>query len=227
MKNLFLFAIGVVDMGMVVFIKDERWVPVIIVSGLFSVYYSVWLESRERKAVAEHKRELVAAAQMIESIQSELEIASDAFSQMSLDYNLMCIQLNGKENELKAERHKVDMQAIMNESGLVSDAKFGKARGFAAPLHKAKEELDEAIESGKIEEFADVLICVLDAARKKGYNMKMLFRACYQKINVIWNRDYKPLNELGITSHIKRGDEKTGANGNEPPKTNGNAQPEK
>ena len=218
MKNLVLFVIGVVNLISLLFINNNKWVPVGIITGLFCIYYSVWAEREKTKSFLRRKKELRAFEHWHEE---EVSIYDGALKRSCLDNNMLSIRINDLEKSLEHAEKRVNMQVIMNESGLVSDAKFGKERMFTGSLEKAKEEIQQAIDSGKIEKFAGILICVFDAARKKGYNMKMLFRACMKKINILWNSELLSVDATGVTTCIK-GDKNIVTNGNEPSISNVN-----
>lgn len=218
--NLVLFALGTVNLGSIFFFDYDRWIPEIILTSLFCMGYAMWLErhkgiSRQELLDILDNKDTV-AANNLRLYQDDLAVAHDAIEMMARDLDKQAVDMDYLSQSLRDAKHRVDMQAIMDASVYFSEATFGKDRLFSAPLKKMREEIDEAIASGKLEEFADMQILLFDAAAKKGYNVKMLFRASYQKINVLWNRDWSLSDGDAVYHHIK-GDEKKDTNGNEPP----------
>lgn len=100
------------------------------------------------------------------------------------------------------------LEQIKYEIALFSDNKFGKERPFTAPLQHLKLEADEAIESGELEEFCDILLLLLDAFRKKFPDLSTddLLSECRAKIKICEKRKYHKPDKNGIIEHIREGE---------------------
>ena len=99
------------------------------------------------------------------------------------------------------------LQTVIFEVGMFSDTTFGTKRPYTAPLHHLKKEVDECIESGSLEEFADCLLLLMDAYRKRfnGKNMhdSDLIEACLKKLEVCKKRDWGKPDENGVIEHLR------------------------
>ena len=98
------------------------------------------------------------------------------------------------------------LEEIKNIVAEFSDKTFGTDRAFTAPLYHLKKEVDEAIESGEIEEFVDMFLLVIDAYRKKfpQYTTQHLLDACYEKLTVVLpKREWGNPDENGVFEHIR------------------------
>jgi hypothetical protein len=86
-----------------------------------------------------------------------------------------------------------------------SDRVFGKDRPYTAPLHHLKKEVDEVIDDGAIEEYADCLLLLIDSYRKKfpGIPTSWLLDAANSKINVLETRTWQKPDENGVFEHIR------------------------
>ena len=87
-----------------------------------------------------------------------------------------------------------------------SDEKFGSDRPFTAPLHHLKKEVNEAIESGEIEEFVDMQLLLLDAYRKRfpDFPVQTLLNCCEEKIVItLSKRTWGKPDENGVIEHIR------------------------
>lgn len=62
---------------------------------------------------------------------------------------------------------KITLEKIKNDISKFSDITFGITRCYTAPLFHMKKEIDECIESGDLDEYADMLLLLLDSYRKK------------------------------------------------------------
>lgn len=89
-----------------------------------------------------------------------------------------------------------------------SNTKFGK-RPYTAPLYHMTKEVLEAIDSGEPEEYADILLLLLDSWSKRfpGISTDELLRAAEEKIEVLWTRKYGEPDENGVYEHIRTEDE--------------------
>ena len=59
------------------------------------------------------------------------------------------------------------LDELKNIVGVYSDEVYGPDRTYAAPLEKLHEEIQECMQGGEIEEYADCLLCLLDSFRKR------------------------------------------------------------
>ena len=102
------------------------------------------------------------------------------------------------------------LEAVRNRIADFSDKQFGKNRPFTAPLHHMKKEIKEAIDSGELEEFADILLLLLDSFRKRypRAHTDKLLRAALRKINVCKKRKWGKPDKNGVFEHIRRKNEK-------------------
>ena len=85
------------------------------------------------------------------------------------------------------------------------DKTFGVDRPFTAPLHHLKKEVDETIESGEMEEFADMQLLLLDAFRKRFPNeeFQALINECDRKLDILYTREWNEPDENGVYLHKK------------------------
>ena len=99
----------------------------------------------------------------------------------------------------------ITIQSVSDEIQKFSDTTFGEDRPFTAPLHHMKLEVDEAIESGNEEEFADILLLLLDSYRKKHplKSTKDLLNCANAKIEKLKTRKWQKPDERGVVQHIR------------------------
>lgn len=79
------------------------------------------------------------------------------------------------------------LEKLMAEYPAWSDATFGDAtvRNEMGALHHLKMEIDELIANpDDTSEWADCMLLLLDAARRKGHSPDQLFDFCYEKLQV-------------------------------------------
>ena len=98
-----------------------------------------------------------------------------------------------------------DWQKLQDEIEKWSDNQFGFNRpptGSINHLIKEVQELKE--EQYCLEEYADCLMLILDAARMAGYNCDNLFKATQDKLKVNKNRKWGPLDKDGVSEHIRK-----------------------
>ena len=98
-----------------------------------------------------------------------------------------------------------DLEKVKNDIAEFSDRVFGADRPYTAPLYHLKKEVDETIEDGDIEEFADMLLLILDAFRKKHTTKTTqdLLDVCHLKIVECENRKWGKPDENGVIEHIR------------------------
>ena len=98
------------------------------------------------------------------------------------------------------------MRSLWNELSEWSQKTFGDdlSRGPEGALEHLKMEADEALETPcKLEEYADCLILILDAARRAGFSMDQLGQAAVEKLETNKTRTY-PKTPPGVPSqHVK------------------------
>jgi hypothetical protein len=101
----------------------------------------------------------------------------------------------------------VSIEEIKNLIAKFSDKTFGKERSFTAPLHHLKKEVEEAIESGEIEEFVDMQLLLLDAYRKRfpDFPVQTLLNCCKEKIvHTLPNRKWGKPDKNNVIEHIRK-----------------------
>lgn len=80
-------------------------------------------------------------------------------------------------------------------------------RKVTGPLNHLKSEIDEIIaDPTDVEEFADALILLQDAAWRSGHKMSEIFEAALAKNEKNKKREWPPrgqVNEQGFTEHVK------------------------
>ncbi len=88
---------------------------------------------------------------------------------------------------------------------MFSDETFGKERPYTAPLHHLKKEIEETIESGDAEEYADCLLLLCDSFRKRHPELDAddLIEIAYQKIKTCRQRKWGDPDENGVIEHIR------------------------
>ena len=98
------------------------------------------------------------------------------------------------------------LDELMKRVAEFSDTTFGTDRPFTAPLYHLKKEVDEAIESGEHSEFADCLMLVLDAYRKKFPNSSTdnLIQEASRKVDICYTREWGAPDENGVREHIRK-----------------------
>ncbi len=99
----------------------------------------------------------------------------------------------------------ITLEIVKNAISEFSDRKFGTDRPFTAPLHHLKKEVNEAIESGEIEEFADMQLLLLDSFRKKFPNSTTedLLNVCMDKIQTCEKRIWGKPDKNGVVEHVR------------------------
>ena len=98
------------------------------------------------------------------------------------------------------------LEDIKNLIADFSDETFGEGRPFTAPLYHLKKEVDEAIETGAIEEFVDMQCLLLDALRKRYPEMSTqeFLEFCKEKITVVLPaRTWGNPDKNGVVEHIR------------------------
>jgi hypothetical protein len=100
----------------------------------------------------------------------------------------------------------VTLEDIKNLVAKFSDETFGVERPFTAPLYHLKKEIEEAVESGSMEEFVDMLCLLLDAYRKRFPELTTqdLLDFSKEKIEVILPaRTWGKPDKHGVIEHIR------------------------
>lgn len=99
-----------------------------------------------------------------------------------------------------------NLEDIKNLVADFSNQTFGEDRPFTAPLYHLKKEVDEAIESGDLEEFVDMQCLLLDAFRKRFPEMttQEFLEFCKEKITVVLPaRTWGKPDKNGVIEHIR------------------------
>jgi hypothetical protein len=99
-----------------------------------------------------------------------------------------------------------NLEDIKNLIAKFSDDTFGTERPFTAPLYHLKKEIEEAVESGAMEEFVDMLCLLLDAYRKRFPELTTqdLLDFCREKIEVVLPaRTWGKPDQHGVIEHIR------------------------
>ncbi len=98
------------------------------------------------------------------------------------------------------------IEDIKNLIAKFSDETFGIKLPFTAPLYHLKKEIEEAVESGAMEEFVDMLCLLLDAYRKRFPELTTqdLLDFSKEKIEVILPaRTWGKPDKNGVIEHIR------------------------
>ena len=91
---------------------------------------------------------------------------------------------------------------LQRDLGHWSDSVFGKRSDPSGPLKHLKEEVDEVLERpDDVEEWADCLLLLLDAARIKGIDACSLLLACQSKLEKNKQRKWGKPDSDGIFRH--------------------------
>ena len=101
---------------------------------------------------------------------------------------------------------KQDLENIKNLIAEFSDRVFGVDRPYTAPLYHLKKEVDETIIDGELEEYADMMLCLLDSFRKKHPDKTTLdlMCACHFKLAKLEERQWGKPDENGVIEHIRK-----------------------
>lgn len=99
----------------------------------------------------------------------------------------------------------ITLQSVSDKISKFSDETFGKDRPFTAPLHHMKLEVEEVIQSGDEEEFADVLLLLLDSYRKRfpKNSTDDLLNCSANKIEALKYRKWQKPDENGVFQHVR------------------------
>lgn len=103
-------------------------------------------------------------------------------------------------------KKEITIEEIKEMIAKFSDENFGNKRPFTAPLYHLKKEVDEAIESGEIEEFVDMTLLLIDAYRKRfpDFPVQTLLNCCEEKIVLtLPKRKWGKADENGVIEHIR------------------------
>lgn len=114
-------------------------------------------------------------------------------------------------NEINEDSNMKTAEEIRDRIAEFSDKTFGIERPFTAPLHHLLKEVKEVIESGEIEEFADMQLLLFDAYRKKfpQFTFQVLLDCCDKKIDILYQRRWGNPDENGVFEHIRDASELT------------------
>lgn len=86
-----------------------------------------------------------------------------------------------------------------------SDKTFGKSRSFYGPLQHLQKEVKELLENPSDDhEYADCLLLLIDAYRRKGGTAHRLLNACFEKLEINKERKWPDQpDENGVFEHVK------------------------
>lgn len=100
------------------------------------------------------------------------------------------------------------MRRLQIEAFRWSSETFGSdiVCGPEAPLAHLRKEIDEVLEDPKaIEEWADVLLLVLDGISRAGYSVDAVEHAAWTKLDINRKRKWGPPNAEGFSEHTAEG----------------------
>ncbi len=98
------------------------------------------------------------------------------------------------------------MRRLQLEAFRWSSETFGSdaVRGPEAPLAHLRKEIDEVLaDPTDIEEWADVLLLVLDGISRAGYSTDAVEHAAWAKLDKNRKRKWGPPNEQGFSEHVE------------------------
>ena len=94
------------------------------------------------------------------------------------------------------------LRELQLKTGIWSDRQFGKFDRRPSSLRHLIREVNEIIEEpDDVEEYADALILLIDAARMAGIPADDLLDRCFEKLEVNKKRKWKPADEEGVYEH--------------------------
>lgn len=100
-----------------------------------------------------------------------------------------------------------NFQKLYNSQKRFSLKTFGSAkdRPFSGPLNHLKREIDEAIESGDISEFADMFLLLIDGFHRRfpSNNADSMIAAARKKLEINKARKWGKMDSEGVSEHIK------------------------
>jgi hypothetical protein len=91
-----------------------------------------------------------------------------------------------------------------------SESQFGskEERGPEGPLNHLKKEIDEVLENqDDVEEWADVLLLVLDGMSRVGMSVNYVEDAAWDKLNINKRRKWSPPDADGVSEHVREAPE--------------------
>ena len=96
------------------------------------------------------------------------------------------------------------LEQLYQQHRIFSDTTFGKATPYTGPLHHLKEEVEEAIESGAPEEFADMFLLLLDAYGRRfpENTSEDLLDTTFAKLTINKKRKWGEADENGVVRHV-------------------------
>jgi len=97
-----------------------------------------------------------------------------------------------------------ELQKLMDNLGEWSDKQFGTDRPVTAQIHHLKKEINELLLAPFDDyEYADCLLLLLDAYRKRGGNVKQLIYFSRKKFNIAKQRKYNKPDINGVVEHLR------------------------
>lgn len=101
--------------------------------------------------------------------------------------------------------NKPTLEKIKEAVGQFSDQTFGKERSYISPLKHLEKEVIEIQESGKMSEYADAQLLLLDSFRKRfpGVHTDVLLQECATKIEINKTRKWSQPDKDGVFEHVE------------------------
>jgi hypothetical protein len=97
------------------------------------------------------------------------------------------------------------IQQLQDDIAAWSDPVFGYNRSPMGCLHHLVLEVQEVIDTPTDRmEYADCFMLLLDAYRMAGYDADDLIDACIDKLEICKQREWGPVNENGVSMHVKK-----------------------
>lgn len=129
-------------------------------------------------------------------------------------------EINASFKTIKTSQ-MIELQHLMNETGTWSDktfgdGKFSQSRSISISYHLQKEakELTEALEKyfsdpsdantdAALEEFADVILLLLDSAGHFGMSARQMIMEGFKKLEINKKRQWGKPDEHGVVEHVR------------------------
>lgn len=209
MRYMILFFAGICTILISVITEDRKWPPLLIICGICAMYFAIdgFIKANPFKSETngnEHLKneKLEKESKLVAYMRTEADIISDAFSRMSIDFELQKVRLANAEIALQKRFEIRNMQTLMDDVGIFAETAFGK-RPYTAALYTLKNETDEAIQDGSPMEFADMWLCLLDATRVRGYDIGFIYDTAIQKLQINFQRKWGAPDDNGVFHHIE------------------------
>lgn len=94
-------------------------------------------------------------------------------------------------------------ERFQNDLGVWADATFGAGRPPERSFSHLQEEVEELIASPyDLKEYADCFILLIDSARRAGYDMETILKACNDKLEINKKRKWGTPDASGKVNHV-------------------------